>query len=65
MRTFGLIKFRSRETVTFVMVMTNMTATPIRNPFFTPLVTATAGHRESASLKTGFSPKMPFLKSVQ
>ena len=48
----------------FTMVMTNRTATPIRNPFFTPLVTATAGQSDRARRNTGFSPKMPFLNMV-
>ena len=47
-------------TVMFTIVMTKSTAAPIRKPFFTDVVTATAGHSESASRKTGFSANMPF-----
>ena len=59
MRTFGFIKFLRMLTVMFTIVMTNSTAAPIRKPFFTDVVTATAGHSESASRKTGFSENMP------
>src|SRR5512143_2197487 len=62
--TFGFIMLRISETVMFTIVMTKSTATPIRKPFFTEVVTATAGQSDSASRKTGFSENIPFLMSV-
>jgi hypothetical protein len=53
------MRFLKRDMVTLEKTCTNSTAIPSINPFITVVEIPTAGHMESASLKIGFSLKMP------
>jgi hypothetical protein len=51
------------DTVQLEKTCTKSTATPRSTPFFTEVVTATAGHKLKAKRKIGFSGISPFQTS--
>jgi hypothetical protein len=63
MRIRGWMNERKIATVQLEKTCTKITASPSMSPFFTDVVTATAGHKLSANRNIGFSGINPFHSS--